>query len=161
MFLDFWYLNFPCIKLFLTERGSEKIFVTLFSSFFHEILDIFQWKLYFGGDGNYPSHNKQCIQTNLDTEHNIKREFGAISWLVGLYVCWNSNSTWFYFASYVYLNSSAVRQLGGATVAPEDHVTNRKRGISRAKCLILTINCPGVHLVVFSQGRNLDHQMNQ
>ena len=101
MFSDFWYLNFPCQKLFLTEGGSEIIFVTLFSSFYHEMLDIFQWKLYFGGVGKYPSLNKQCIQTNLDTEHNIKREFGAISWLVGLYVRWTSNSTWFNFASYV------------------------------------------------------------
>ena len=33
----------------------------------------------FGGVVKYASHNKQCIQTNLDTEHNIKREFGAIS----------------------------------------------------------------------------------
>ena len=41
------------------------------------------------------------IKTNLDTEHNIKHEFRAIIWLVGLYVRWNSNSTWFYFASYI------------------------------------------------------------
>ena len=44
-------------------------------------------KLYFGGVGKYASQNKQCIQTNLDTEHNIKRKFSAISLLVGLYVC--------------------------------------------------------------------------
>ena len=43
-------------------------------------------KTLFWGVGKYPNHIEQCIPTNLDTEHNIKREFGAISWLVGLYV---------------------------------------------------------------------------
>ena len=43
-------------------------------------------KTLFWGVGKYPSHDKQCIQTNLDTKHNIKREFGAIGLLVGLYV---------------------------------------------------------------------------
>ena len=36
--------------------------------------------------GKYPSRNKECIQTYLDTEHNIKREFVTLSWLVSLYV---------------------------------------------------------------------------
>ena len=124
MFLDFWYLNFPCKKLFLFEGGSRKIFVTVFSSFFHEILDVFQWKLYFGGAGKYPSHNKQCIQTNLQIEHNIKHEFDTISLLVGLYVRWNSNSTWFYFTSYTDANAWITPRVTIANAAPRCTTTN-------------------------------------
>ena len=38
--------------------SQEKIFVTVFSSFFFEILDILLWKLYFGDVGEYPSYKK-------------------------------------------------------------------------------------------------------
>ena len=46
-----------------------------------------KWRLYFGGFDEYTGYNKECIQTNLDTEHKIKHRFGTISWLLSLYSC--------------------------------------------------------------------------
>ena len=87
----------PNLKMtaFSNRKGAKK--KHFFFSFFYQISDSFKWKLDFGGIGEYPVHDKQCIETNLDIEHNIKHEFGAISWFVG----WNSNSTGSCFASYV------------------------------------------------------------
>ena len=72
-------------------------FYQLFPSDFRFFL---KWKVYLGSAGKYPSPNKQCIQTSLETEHVIKFEFGVISWLVNLYACGKCFSGRSCFASY-------------------------------------------------------------
>ena len=47
IFLDFWYLNFPCKKLILTERGSGINFCHFLPAFFHQIWDFFLLKTLF------------------------------------------------------------------------------------------------------------------
>ena len=48
---------------------TEGQILSLIIGFYHQILDFLKQKLYFEGFGEYPGYNKECIQTNLDTEH--------------------------------------------------------------------------------------------
>ena len=41
------------------------------------------------GKGEYLSYHRKCIQINLDSKYFMKYRLGAVSWLVGLYQCWN------------------------------------------------------------------------